>query len=124
LESIRQAAGRDFVIGLRISGDEESHDGTALAEVIAACQALADFDYYNVVAGTSASLAGAVHIVPPMTIANGYTAPFAAALKAAVSQPVIVTGRINQPQIAEAILAAGQADACGMTRAMICDPEM
>src|SRR5262245_60199938 len=59
-----------------------------------------------------------------MAIAHGYTAPFAAALKAVVVRPVIVTGRINQPQIAEAIIASGEADACGMTRAMICDPEM
>ena len=38
--------------------------------------------------------------------------------------PVLVAGRINQPQEAEQILAAGQADACVMTRALICDPEM
>jgi Pyridine nucleotide-disulphide oxidoreductase/NADH:flavin oxidoreductase / NADH oxidase family len=38
--------------------------------------------------------------------------------------PVIVAGRINQPQEAEAVLAQGQADACAMTRALICDPEL
>ena len=38
--------------------------------------------------------------------------------------PVFVAGRINQPQEAEAILASGHADVCGMTRAMICDPDM
>jgi len=35
-----------------------------------------------------------------------------------------VTGRINQPQLAEQVLARGQADLCGMTRALISDPEM
>src|SRR5437764_2035228 len=124
LESIRRTAGDDFVTGLRISGDEQSHDSMAMADILEVCQALVGFDYFNVVAGTSATLAGAIHIVPPMAIAHGYTAPFGAALKVVVTQPVIVTGRINQPQIAEAIIAAGEADACGMTRAMICDPEM
>jgi len=33
-------------------------------------------------------------------------------------------GAGNTPEQAEAILAASQADMCGMTRAMICDPEM
>src|SRR4030095_963678 len=33
-------------------------------------------------------------------------------------------GRINQPQDAEKVIATGQADMVGMTRAMICDPEM
>ena len=51
-------------------------------------------------------------------------APFAAAVRKATGKPVIATGRINQPQIAEQILAAGDADLCGMTRALICDPQM
>ena len=50
--------------------------------------------------------------------------PKAGTLRAAVGLPVFVAGRINQPQIAEDVLAAGQADMCGMTRAMISDPEM
>ncbi|MGR3342502.1 MAG: FAD-dependent oxidoreductase, partial [Paracoccaceae bacterium] len=71
-----------------------------------------------------AGLAGSVHIVPPMAIDTAYTAPFAAAFKSRISIPVFVAGRINQPQIAEQVLASGQADMCGMTRAMISDPEM
>jgi len=50
--------------------------------------------------------------------------PAAAAVKAALDLPVIVTGRINQPQIAEQVLAAGQADLVGMTRAQIADDAM
>jgi hypothetical protein len=45
-------------------------------------------------------------------------------VKQAVDIPVLVAGRINQPQQAERVVATGQADMCGMTRAMICDPEM
>jgi thioredoxin reductase len=78
----------------------------------------------NVTTGTSASVGGAVHIAPPMAFSAGYVAPDAGVFKRALSLPVFVAGRINQPQIAEAILAAGQADMCGMTRAMIADPEM
>ena len=127
IAGIRAVVGEERVVGLRISGAELDHDGLTAAEVLEACKALsADgvLDYYNVVAGSSASLAGAIHIVPPMAINTGYVAPFAAAVKAVVSKPVIVAGRINQPQIAEQILASGQADLCAMTRAMICDPEM
>lgn len=59
-----------------------------------------------------------------MGLEHAYVAPLAAAIRAATSLPVIVTGRINQPQIAEAVIARGEADLCGMTRAMICDPAM
>jgi 2,4-dienoyl-CoA reductase-like NADH-dependent reductase (Old Yellow Enzyme family) len=125
--SIRANAGGDFVVGLRISGDDFDHDGQKASEALEAILALetaGGLDYYNVVAGSSASFAGAIHIVPPMIIGPGYVAPFAATVKANVKKPVFVTGRINQPQIAEAIIASGQADMCGMTRAQICDPEM
>ena len=59
-----------------------------------------------------------------MAYEAGYTVPLAAAIKALVDIPVLVAGRINQPQIAEEVLASGQADMCGMTRAMIADPLM
>ena len=100
-----------------MTGDE------ALA-AIAALDADGAMDYVSVVAGTSATLAGSDHIVPPTPWPNGYTAPLAARAKRVVRVPVLVAGRISQPQEAEAILAAGQADACVMTRALICDPEL
>ena len=124
---IRTKTSPGFVVGLRITGEEHDSQSLEASEVLAFAKMLDGdgiIDYFNVVAGTSASLKGAVHIVPPMYFAAGYSAPFAAAMKAAVTKPVFVAGRINQPQIAEQVLVSGQADMCGMTRAMICDPEM
>ncbi len=45
-------------------------------------------DYYNIIAGSSTTLGGAIHIVPPMAIKNGYVAPFAAAVRA---KPIMLT---------------------------------
>jgi 2,4-dienoyl-CoA reductase-like NADH-dependent reductase (Old Yellow Enzyme family)/thioredoxin reductase len=114
-----------FTVGLRVSGAELVPDGLGEAEVAEACVALdPDLDYFSLVAGTSATLGGSVHIVPPMGIEHGYVAPFGAALRKRLSKPVLVSGRINQPQIAERIIAGGEADLCGMARALICDPEL
>lgn len=124
---IRKKAGTDFVIGLRLSGDEKSHEGLGADDVVEACDMIAadgNMDYFSVVAGSSATLAGSIHIVPPMFEESGYTAPFAEAIKTRTGIPVIATGRINQPQTAEEIIAKGHADLCGMTRAMICDDMM
>ena len=126
VENIRGKVG-DFVVGLRISGTEQDSSGLDDAEVTRICAALdvADgVDYFSVVSGTSATLGGSVHIAPPMFFEAGYVASYAASVKAAVSKPVFVAGRFNQPQLAERILAAGDADMCAMTRALICDPEM
>ena len=127
LAACRATTRPGFVVGLRISIGEVTPEGLTEAEALDALGALdADgaMDYVSVVAGTSATLAGSDHIVPPSPIANGYTAPLAARAKAAVRVPVMVAGRISQPQEAEAILAAGHADLCVMTRALICDPEL
>ncbi len=117
----------DFAIGLRISADERDRGGLSDTHVLAICEALDTpdgVDYMSVVAGTSASLGGSLHIAPPMLYEAGYTAPYAAAVRARVSKPVFVAGRINDPRIAEQVIATGQADMCAMTRAMICDPAM
>lgn len=124
---IRRKAGEGFVIGLRLSGDELSHEGVEQSEMLSACAMIAGknaLDYFSVVAGSSATLAGSVHIVPPMYERVGYTAPLGQAVRERTGVTTVVTGRINQPQDAERIIASGQADMCGMTRAMICDPEI
>src|SRR5207248_6900551 len=55
----------------------------------------------------------------------GALVPGAAVIKDAVPHlPVFAIGRIVDPRQAEEILAAGQADMVGMTRASIADPEL
>jgi thioredoxin reductase len=53
-----------------------------------------------------------------------YTAPLAAGIRSVISLPVFCTNRINDPHLAEKILADGQADMIGMVRALIADPEL
>ncbi len=125
LDAMRASTDADFIIGLRISADERDPEGLTEDESLAAVQLLqGQLDYVHIVAGTSASLGGAVHIVPPMAVEAAYLAREAGTFKAGLSIPLFVTGRINQPQEAEVIIAKGQADVCGMTRALICDPQM
>jgi 2,4-dienoyl-CoA reductase-like NADH-dependent reductase (Old Yellow Enzyme family)/thioredoxin reductase len=127
LVACRAATRPGFVVGLRISIGEESPDGLTEDEALAALRTLdgeGAFDYVSIVRGTSATLAGSDHIVPPSPFPAGYTAPSGAKVKAAVHVPVLVAGRITQPQDAELLLAGGAADMCVMTRALICDPEL
>jgi len=117
----------DRVVGLRISLDEEDHLGMNRTESLAAIQALEReglVDYVNVTMGTSANNAAAAHIVPHMAFEAGYMQKHGATVKKVIKSPTLVTGRFNQPQLAEAAIAAGDADMIGMTRAQIVDPEM
>ena len=124
IHAVRRSA-PEIALGMRISGDEMDEQGLDSDLVSRICASLADeLDYFSIVAGTSASLGGSVHVVPPMGLESGYTAPYAETIRSVTRKPVIVTGRINQPQVAEGILSNGHADLCGMTRALIADPEM
>ena len=125
IAAVRAEVGRDFVVGLRISIVEMEPAGITQDESLEALRELDEdetLDYVSVVAGSSATLAGSDHIVPPMTMPNAYTAPLAALAKGVVRVPVLVAGRVNQPQEAERIVESGQADAVAMTRALISDP--
>lgn len=125
LQAMRAATSAEFVIGMRISCGERDEQGLMMDEALESCLRLEPLlDYVNVTAGTSASLGGAVHIVPPMAYRNAYLANDASRFHRALGVPVFVAGRINQPHEAEAVLVEGSADVCGMTRALICDPEM
>ena len=127
IQTVRVRIGEQPVLGMRISVDELEHNGLVPEESREICSALSDMpelDYINVIAGSMAGLAGSVHVVPPMMVEHGYTAPLAENIKSVTDKPIFVAGRINQPQIAEQILQSGQADMCGMTRALIADPQM
>ena len=122
---IRAVTSDQFVVGLRISSREMDEPETEFEVTLDACKQLeSQLDYVSVVAGTSATLKGSVHIVPPMTIENAYLAPDSKQYKEKLSIPIVVTGRVNQPQEAEQILEKDEADFVGMTRALICDPKM
>jgi 2,4-dienoyl-CoA reductase-like NADH-dependent reductase (Old Yellow Enzyme family) len=126
IADVRTKAGDNMVVGIRISGDEMTEAGLSARDVLEICQAIdadGQVDYFNVIAGSSADAGGWTHVFPPMAMEAGYVAPYAAAVKQAVSKPVLVAGRINQPHMAEQIIADGQADMCGMARALICDPD-
>ncbi|MEM7208666.1 MAG: FAD-dependent oxidoreductase [Pseudomonadota bacterium] len=123
----RAAIGAEKTLGIRVTLNEQTDTGLTpqlMLEVCGMLDADGHLDYFNVIAGSSATPGGWVHVFPPMAIPQGYVASDAARLKAAVSKPVLVAGRINQPQMAESILQSGHADMIGMVRPLIADPEL
>ncbi len=122
----REKVDDDFVIGIRVSGDELDGFGPDTADMLEVCKIIDEqnlVDYFNVIAGSSASPYGWIRVFPPMAIDRGYAVSFAATIQQHVSKPVIAGGRINQPQMAEQLIADGSADLCAMVRPMIADPE-
>ena len=126
LKAIRARTDDDMVIGVRVSADDMAEEGMSVEEMLDVCSALDDsglVDYISVIGGYTATAAGWLHVFPSMAVPQGFWAPQAAAVRQRVNRPVLVAGRINQPQLAEQVVAQGQADMVGVVRALICDPD-
>jgi 2,4-dienoyl-CoA reductase-like NADH-dependent reductase (Old Yellow Enzyme family)/thioredoxin reductase len=114
LERVRAAA-PDLAIGVRMSGDSEA--ARAVASEVAA-----HVDYISLALGDSSTYPGSSDIVPPPP---GGAERIAATVPAfRHGKPVIATSRIAERADAERLVADGTADAVGMTRALITDPEL
>ena len=82
IDNVRAKCG-DIALGLRISGDELDTEGLSEEEAVAISAGLTNaLDYISVAGGTSTTLGGAVHIVPPMAYEAGYLAGAAGAIRA------------------------------------------
>jgi NADPH-dependent 2,4-dienoyl-CoA reductase/sulfur reductase-like enzyme len=79
-------------------------------------------DYVSVALGESSTYLGSVGIVPPPPTAENAIAEHAAPFR--VGPPLVATSRIVNPSEADGLVAGGVADAVGMTRALITDPDL
>ncbi len=123
---VRMRIGETRTLGIRITLDEKTDSGMDADTVIEICKILEQdghLDYFSVISGSAATARGWIHVFPPMSVPHAFVANDAARLKQSVSQPVLVAGRINQPQMAEGVLKDGKADMVGLARALISDPE-
>ena len=119
--------GPGLAVGIRLSADESVPEGRHAPETAEILRTLAGeglIDYASTVIGDSSNYVGAAWIVPPPPIARDAIREPAAVLHERLSVPLIATSRIHEPAEAEALLAAGAADAVGMTRALIADPSL
>ena len=128
LEAVREAAGEDLAVGVRIAADEAAPGAMGPAECARIGDALCSdglVDFVDLAIGYSATYAGSVGIVPPPPVEANVIAEPAGAMRAAVRGiPLIATSRVVDLESAEGLLADGIADLVGMTRAMIADPDL
>jgi 2,4-dienoyl-CoA reductase (NADPH2) len=116
----RQAVGDDFLIMFRLSMADLVEEGSSGEEIVAQAQAIeqAGADILNSGIGWhEARVPTIAHAVPPAAFVWA-----TARVKKAVRIPVAACNRINKPELAEAILAQGEADLVSMARPFLADP--
>ncbi len=122
---IRARVGEDFIIGMAVSMDPDAEVALALEslqEIVAYHDQRGLTDY--VTCGTG-SYFGFEAIIPPFLYADKLGAPYAEALKSAVSHArVQAESHIRTPENADYVIASGQADMVSIVRGQIADPHL
>ena len=123
IDRTRAALGRDFPLLFRISGDEKIHGGRSIEET----KAIARLVQAHGIDAMHVSICtyGSLHwMFVPGAIPPAFNVGAAAEVKKSVSIPVITVGRINDPYLAEDIIASGKADCISFGRESLADPEL
>ena len=123
IADVRKKVGSDFPISVRLSGTEYYPDGIMIEETLEVAKALekADADVIHMSGGVALSPAGHhTTATMGMPLANNLWA--AEAVKKVVHIPVIASGSISIPELAEEILEKGKADFIALARPLFADP--
>jgi 2,4-dienoyl-CoA reductase-like NADH-dependent reductase (Old Yellow Enzyme family) len=128
LTAVRARVGPDVPLGIRCSGDELVPGGLTgpdMALIAAMLVKAGALDYLDVSAGTDGDLVANMLHEPPMGTEPAPFASVARLIRQAIpGVPVIHGTRIHTPDLAEEVLARGDADMVGMCRALIADPHL
>jgi mycofactocin system FadH/OYE family oxidoreductase 2 len=125
IERVREAVGDDFMVGIRITGDDFVEGGLNNEIMCEIAQRISEhgmIDFFNVIGGSGETFPAEAACVPSMNFPLACFSYLSGQIREVVKEPVIAVGRINDPVLAERVLADGQGDLVAMTRALIADP--
>ncbi len=121
VKAMREAVGSDYPIIMRIAGNDFVPGSNTNDNAIEFAKLLdaAGVDLLNITGGWHETRVPQL----PGDLPRGGFAYLASAINKAVNIPVIACNRINRPEVAEHILALGQAELVGVSRPLVADPD-
>lgn len=121
VKDIKKKTGVDFPLCVRLSAIDYEQGGQVLEQTVEIAKVLEQIgvDVLHISGGSHARI---VYTTSPMCMPEGLHVPSAEAVKKAVKIPVIASGSITTPQLAEEILKSGKADFISLGRPLFADP--
>lgn len=121
IEEVRKQVGPFFPIFVRVSADEFLEGGNTLDDCLDYLQYFEkEVDVFDVSCALNDSVQ---YQIDANYMPDGWRSYMAKAVKERYNKPCITMGNIRDPQVAEDILARGDADLIGMGRGLIADPD-
>ncbi len=127
LDEVRKQVGDDFIVGIRMSGDEAIEGGLTRDDCLQIAQTLGAtgmLDFVSVIKGYIATDEALSHVIPNMGTPGAPHLELAAAIKAEIDLPVFHAGRIADVATARHAISEGLIDMVGMVRAHMADPHI
>ena len=119
---VRAAVGPDFILIFRIAAMDMLQGGMSWDEVVTLAKAL-EVEGVTIISTHFTWHEAAVPTIATMVPRAAFTR-VTARLAKEISIPTITSNRINMPDVAEAVLARGDADIVSMARPMLADPDL
>lgn len=122
VEEVRSRISREVAVVLRINGTDYEPDGIDIEETVAVCRSVEQLgvDALHVSGGTMATVEDQIS---PMLVPRGRQLWAAKRIREAVGIPVIASGSLTLPEIAERALADECADFVSLGRPLLADPD-
>tara|TARA_R110000787_G_scaffold211281_2_gene321028 strand:- start:78262 stop:80301 length:2040 start_codon:yes stop_codon:yes gene_type:complete len=127
LDAIRARVGPDFIVGVRMSADEDWALGFNREEGVEIAKRLVgagQIDFLNLIRGHIDSDAALVDVIPIGGMRSAPHLDFCGEVRAETKFPVFHAARINDVATARHAIAEGKLDLVGMTRAHMADPHI
>ena len=127
LEEVRRCVGDDFIVGVRMSFDENLDAGIQFDEGLRIGEILANtgmIDFISVIRGHVDSNAGLSDVIPNMGTPSAPYLSFCGEVKKNFDLPIMHAARINDVATARYAIEEGILDLVGMTRAHFADPHI
>ena len=115
IAAVRQAVGKDFCLFYRFGADDQVAGGVTVEDAQKAVPLLEGAGI-NVL-DLSGGMCGA------RKTGSGFFNYLASAIKPVAAIPVLVTGGLGDPQLADQVIREGTADLVGIGRALLADPD-
>lgn len=121
IDKVRACVGPRFPVSLRISADDFLKGGNTLEDSLRILELCQDkVDIINVSAAQNDNLNLQID---QMSLEDGWKRYLSRAVRDKFHKPTVIAGNIRSPQVAEDILASGDADLIAIGRGLIAEPE-
>jgi len=121
---VREKVGNNFALIFRMCGDDFVDGGITIEDAAKQAPLFVDAGADGLDISAGIFHVSAHMVFPTLLQEEGCRVHLADAIKKVVNVPIITSGKLHNPELAEKILREGKADFIGLARSLLADPQL